>query len=648
MLCDDRCDAFLSVLHFIWGYLLLKPKRILFLSQLLFILLLGGCGQAANDAPPPLVTEIPPPAAFDALTAVSTHPSIPIRDMTALTRQLRGLEAPRVAQDTPTSYAVGDVEPFWFKDLAAGSNEQINARLVYRSDALNMWVQEDAQVDDFDVVRAGQFIGSTILPTNRAIFGREWSPGVDGDPRINVLHLKELRGLGIAYFSSSDEYVTAVNPYSNQREMLYVSLQAAEVGSDRYYATIAHELQHMSLWHIDRNEDAWASEGLSELAVHLNGYPTNREQTYASQPDIQLTDLQHDPDAIARHYAAAFLFTTYFHDRFGDAAVQALVQHAENGPAGFDAVLAEMGTGLTFDDLFADWLAANYLNSIGREQGVYSYTSVMLPPLETSTGLQAETAVNQYGADFIAVSGTQPVTLDFTGTQQVSTIAATPHSGSFYWVSYPADESDMHLTRAFDLTGLDAATLTFWSWYDLEEGWDYGYTAVSTDGGTSWTLLESTTTTTNNPQGNGFGPGYTGSSGGWVQETADLTPFAGREILLRFQVVTDDAVHLDGWAIDDIAIPELGYADDAEDVGENWQAEGFVRLTATLPQRFLVQQILLGDETVQVKHLPLNSEQQGRWTIPLSAETPEAIIIVAGMTPFTRETAAYAYEISNE
>lgn len=611
------------------------------------ILLLVGCGRAAESAPLPLVTEAPPPTAVDALTAVATPPPLPIRDMAELTRQLGNPDAPTVPQDTPTTNTVGQVTQFWYKDLAAGTNERINAHLLYRSEALTMWVQADARVDDNAIITAGQFIESAILPTNHALFGPELGPNPPPGQRINVLHLKELRGLGIAYFSASDQVSTAVNPYSNQRPMLYVSLRAAEVGSDRYYATIAHELQHMSLWHADRNEDAWASEGLSELAVHLNGYPTNREQTYANQPDIQLTTLQHDPAVIANHYAAAFLFTAYFYDRFGETAVQTLVQHPENGAAGFSAALTELGTGLTFDDLFADWLVANYLNSAGRQQEVYAYQSITLPPLTMETAQQAQTAVYQYGADYIHLTGSQPVTLVFTGTQQVPTIAAAPRSGSHYWVSYPADESALHLTRPFDLTGLDAATLTFWSWYDIEEGWDYGYTAVSTNNGASWTLLETSTSTTANPQGNGLGPGYTGSSGGWVQETADLSPFAGQEIWLRFQYITDDTVHLNGWAIDDIAIPQLGYTDDVESDDAAWQAAGFVRLTATLPQRFLVQQLLLGDGAAQVTRLPLDANQQGRWTIPLSAERPEAVIIVAGTTPFTRQTAVYAYSVTD-
>jgi hypothetical protein len=49
-----------------------------------------------------------------------------------------------------------------------------------------------------------------------------------------------------------------------------------------------------------------------------------------------------------------------------------------------------------------------------------------------------------------------------------------------------------------------------------------------------------------------------------VKETIDLTSFAGQRVLLRFEYVTDGGLNTSGWAIDDVAVPELGWLDDAE------------------------------------------------------------------------------------
>src|SRR5439155_7993591 len=112
------------------------------------------------------------------------------------------------------------------------------------------------------------------------------------------------------------------------------------------------------------------------------------------------------------------------------------------------------------------------------------------------------------------------------------------------------------LTRALDLSGVGSATLNYSVWFDLEKDYDYGYVAVSRDGGTSWALLAAPNMTTNNPSGANLGAGYTGLSGGgtvaqWLDESIDLTPYVGGPILLQFIYLTDDAVTHTGLALDD-------------------------------------------------------------------------------------------------
>ncbi|MCI0399467.1 MAG: immune inhibitor A [Chloroflexi bacterium] len=607
---------------------------------------------------PTLITDPPPPAAFETLAAL-TSATVPPRDLADLTRRLKGLDpVPAVAGNTPAACRPDDRQLFWYKDRAVNENVQVEAVLVYCSAELNLWLESDEKVSEARLREAAAVVEQQILPTNRAFFGREWQPGIDGDNRLNILHLADIGGSVAGYFSQADEFVADVNPYSNQREVLYVSLKHAPLGSDAYYAVIAHEMQHLIHWYTDANEEPWLNEGLSELAIYLNGYESaGFMAAYAAQPDVQLNDFLYQGEASSAHYGAAFLLTAYFLDRFGEEASRALVRHPENGIASFEQLLADLQSGLTFDDLFADWLVASYLDGRGLGQGLYQYDDLDVPHLEGETrpgrspaGQTA--AVYQYGADFIRLRSGEPVTFVFTGTRQVSLLDASPHSGNYFWSSYPADNSDVTLTREFDLTSLARATLTFWTWYDLEEGWDYAYLAVSGDSGLNWQLLETASTTAVNPQGNSYGPGYTGVSGGglspaWTQETADLSLYAGRPILVRFEVITDEAVHYQGFVLDDIAVPELAYLDDAESSAEGWQAAGFVHHANVLPQRFTVQLLLLGDGAAPVERWQLDEDQTGRWTVPLSDEFQEAIIIISGNTPVTRQPAAYTYQVIN-
>jgi immune inhibitor A len=231
----------------------------------------------------------------------------------------------------------------------------------------------------------------------------------------------------------------------------------------------------------------------------------------------------------------------------------------------------------------------------------------------------------------------------------VKTIPNEPYSGLGQWWSGRGDAIDSTLTGEFDLTGLESATLTFRTWYDLEDHWDYGYVMASSDGGSSWQILGGRQTSDKNPLGLAYGPGYTGKSGGgdspaWVEERIDLSPFAGQKILLRFEYITDDGVSLDGWAIDDVAIPELAFLDDAEEDGP-WQAQGFQRLTAPLSQRFIVQVVEMG-ETTSVRPLALDEANRGEVRLSgFGATLDRAVIVVAAASDGTRQAAPYSYAL---
>jgi bacillopeptidase F (M6 metalloprotease family) len=166
---------------------------------------------------------------------------------------------------------------------------------------------------------------------------------------------------------------------------------------------------------------------------------------------------------------------------------------------------------------------------------------------------------------------------------------------------------DSRLTRAVDMTKATTPKLTFWTWYEIEKDYDYGYVAVSTDGGQRWTTLRTEATTADDPNGNNLGNGMTGKSGGgskpaWVKQTADLGPYAGKKVLLRFEYVTDGALNFDGLAIDDIAIPEIGFSDDAEK-DSGWTANGFIRSSNVVRQRYIVQVLRFGATPTIERHV---------------------------------------------
>jgi hypothetical protein len=202
------------------------------------------------------------------------------------------------------------------------------------------------------------------------------------------------------------------------------------------------------------------------------------------------------------------------------------------------------------------------------------------------------------------------------------------------WWSDRVDGLDSTLTRDVDLGSVAKATLSFWSWYEIEPDFDYAYISVSTDGGKRWITLKTDVTTMDDPNGNNLGNGITGHSGtgtrpAWVKQTADLTAYAGKKVQLRFEYVTDGALNFNGFAIDDITIPEISFTDDAE-ADNGWVGNGFIRSSNVVKQRYVVQVIRPGSTPSVERHvvedgvLELDVDGSKDRRAPLLAITPIA------------------------
>jgi hypothetical protein len=607
---------------------------------------------------PDVIRELPGDAGAETELLLETT-IVPERDLHDLAIRLRGIPAdtPRTInpQGSP-DYPVGTRRLFHASNADTDEQFDVYAILEYKTEHVYMWVEEGVSFDRDDLVAAADLFEEHTYPTNRAFFGSEWSPGVDNDPHLSILHARGLGDTVGGYYSSANEFVSAVHEDSNEMEMFFVNVDGVGVDSSFYNGLLAHEFQHMIHWYHDRNEETWVNEGFSELAAYLNGFDVGSlDWMFASEPDLQLNSWTEGPGAAGPNYGAAYLFTSYFLDRFGPEATQALVAHPENSFASVDAVLDELGTGLTHEDVFADWVVANLLDDPALADGRYGYSEIDPASVEIGSEYRGSdlpvsrsATVHQYATDYIELQGDGPVSFRLTGSTQVGLVNAHANSGRYLWWSNRGDDSDMTLTQAFDLSAVDQATLEFWAWYDIEADWDYAYVEVSIDGGQTWQILTTPACTATNPNGNSFGCAYTGQSGDgespeWVLQQVDLSAYAGQEVLVRFEYVADDAINLPGFALDDVAIPEIGYASDFEADDGGWQAAGFMRHANVLPQRWLVQLVLEGPETT-VQRLALDQDQMGEWVIPLGGNVDRAVIAISGLAPVTTEVASYSYE----
>lgn len=587
---------------------------------------------------------------------------VPPNDPQDLALRLGGQEGiPQTLEAPAASRRAGETDQFWVTNTDTNESYQVDATLRYVTDHLYFWVEDGVSFDQDNLEQLSDTFENEIYPTNREFFGSEWSPGVDGDVHLYILYARELGGNVAGYFSSADELHPLAHEYSNAHEMFMLSAQYVALDEEFAYSVLAHEFQHMIHWYRDRNEESWMNEGFSELAAFLNGYDVGgADWLYVQDPDIQLNTWPNDPNATTPHYGNSFLFLAYFLDRFGEDATKALVADPENGMKSIDNVLAQIGatdpkTGepLTSDDVFADWAVTSYLQDSSVDDGRYDYHSYSNAPrpAETEnisscpTGIETR-EVHQYGVDYIRIDCEGEATLRFEGSVQVEVVPENPHSGDYAFWSNRGDESDMTLTQTFDFSDVSGPlTLSYWTWYDIEEDYDYLYLTASTDGGETWQILETPSGTDEDPSGNGYGWGYNGVSRRWIEESVDISQFAGEaQVSLRFEYVTDAAVNGEGFLLDDISIPEIDYNSDFEDGDGGWEAEGWVRIENILPQTFRLTLISYGDETT-VEQIEISADNSAEIPIQIGRDVEEVVLVVSGTTPFTRQQAAYRFEI---
>lgn len=617
----------------------------------------GGTGPAAGrgDDDPPAT---PTPTASTTPTATPTPPVFLLNDWPDFTPPL--LRDPydlacrlRGACNLPRTFAApwprveGEQQTFWALD-DRGRPFQVQAVLCVAGEHAYHWVDERVGCDRGALRRLAETFDHEIYPRTREVFGSEWSPGVDGDPRLYVLYARGLGGGMLGYFSSADEFSPLAEPNSNAHEIFLINADLADFDRETL-ATLAHELQHMIAWNVDRDEDTWLDEGLSELAQAINGYPSSHAGSYLRRTDVPLLGWNDGGISNSVHYGASYLFLRYLDDRFGRDLIRAIVASPLNGPASVEAALTAQGLPFSFEDLFADWAIANYLNNPSLADGRYAYAG--LAPLKTASPARAglcpverSASVNQFGVDYWLILCTGERVLEFRGATEAPVMPVEPASGEYAVWSGRGNEADAILTRAFDLRGVSAPVeLTYRVWYDLEENYDYVYLLASTDG-LRWRILSTPSGTPQNPLGNSLGWGYTGRSGGWRTERVDLSTYAGQVVQLRFEYLTDAAVNGEGLLLDEIAIPALGYREDFESGHGGWAAQGFVRLRNRLPQTYRLALVLETAAGAQV--LPLSVGADGRATAVFRLSAGEqAVLVVSATGRHTLQPVEYTFTV---
>ena len=603
---------------------------------------------SANSATPETTTGIPPteaiatpfPPRAQGLTPAVGFPTPPDRNFFRLARELLPElgEVNPVVWDDSGPLQVGHRETLKLVDLEGSKlyESDFELRLVTPN---AYWLVEDGlEVRQEDLERSAVEFEKTIYPLVTGAFGSEWKPGVDGDSHLYIINAS-LKGVG-GYYSAADEYPKALRPVSNERESIYINSRYLPVGTDIYAQVLAHELQHAVHWNADRTEDTWVNEGLSELAVTIAGRSDLSALAFRRAGPTSLTIWPAGDIGGAENYGAASLFMHYLTEHYGGREdLRPLLSEPGDGIEGINSSLADAGYDTRFSEIFRDWAVANLLN---EEQGRYGYSGLPAPfPIyrHLKAGEEMKSAIPQYAIEYVRLgSPSDPAILVFDGDTAAPLLPIDVGKGC--WWSNSGDVIDSTLTARIDLRQAGSAALDYEIWFSIEEDWDFAYLEISEDGGETWTILETSLTSSEDPLQVSFGPGYTGSSDGWRDESVPLDRWAGQEIQVRFQYITDAAINDHGLCLRNIRVSTPGSGDFTP---KGWTPRGFAWTNNLVRQDFMVQVVYEGDDGApnRVLQVPLDESNRSEFRLDPDANARRVVAVIQSMAPSTRMGASY-------
>jgi hypothetical protein len=174
------------------------------------------------------------------------------------------------------------------------------------------------------------------------------------------------------------------------------------------------------------------------------------------------------------------------------------------------------------------------------------------------TAIYAESGEESYPSNEVTVIPMAPVAFPYiedfeTGAPYWSTegtwglSTGVYHSASHSLTDSPGGQYANNLNisatlHTINLTGVTGGTLSFWTKYSLESGYDYAYLEVTTNG-TDWTKLAQ----------------FNGNVVLWQYREFPLDPYLGYpSVVFRFRLNTDIYAQEDGIYIDDLQIDAWG------------------------------------------------------------------------------------------
>ena len=317
------------------------------------------------------------------------------------------ISCPPVNNDNSTTSSNNNQLPgnFWAINVNTSYYYRVSATLQYSGLHCNIYV-ENAELSaipvslatqiaaEFDSNAIGSYTG--IHGLDNTLFGLE--SDVNGDGKVTILILN-IGSYVAGYFNPADllAYDPNFNPCTNSQEILYLDSNNSHTGytpgTNSFYATIAHEFQHMinfnqKVFIQGGNESqTWLNEGLSTQAEYE--YGINKTVGYYTDTDINnyISDFDGLSDynflswqQIYDNYAADFVFFQWLRVQSsdGDGIYKAIINDYRKVDTNAVVDIAQTtisghgSTWTTWGDLLRCWYIANYFQNSST---IYGYKS---------------------------------------------------------------------------------------------------------------------------------------------------------------------------------------------------------------------------------------------------------------------------------
>lgn len=297
---------------------------------------------------------------------------------------------------------VGDIVNFNVdKGFDSSGRTQLPATLVKATPKLYFYIEKPwldlktpaeqqqimASLDDL----SNEF-DNNIYPTLTSFFGFEWNPGIDNDSRITIL-FESLNNAEGGYFREADEYEKLQFPSSNEREMLYLSVDNINGSFEKIF--LGHEFTHLITFNQKNKkfgveEDTWLNEARADYSSTILGYDSNYEGSNLQQ---RVKDFIDNPsDSITEwtgskyDYASTSLFMHYLVDQYGINILSNSLKSRLVGIASINEAISRSGAKEDFAQAFTNWTIALVVNNCSQGSK-YCYSDENLNNIRVSPTL---------------------------------------------------------------------------------------------------------------------------------------------------------------------------------------------------------------------------------------------------------------------